>query len=499
MKTIESNLVLAIFVLFFAVACTSQKQKEQASNPNIIFIYADDLGRGLLGVNGQQIIKTPNIDKLAGQGMSFTNSYGTSYCQPARASLLTGLHDAHSNGWAKVKGRIWIDYRAEKIGYQEVIDSVEKQHYPIPDKEVLLPQILKKAGYFTAQVGKLDWGFATTPGRLNRHGWDYHFGYYDHAHCHGFYPMSLFRNGKEVFFEGNTSPDAKTTGKHYSQNLFLDDILKLIRKHKKEPFFLYHPTQLPHGDIMIPEIHPDFINDDRLNTVEKEYASMVKMLDDHVGIIMEELDKQGIAENTIVIFSVDNGHEIYYQRDPDPEYCYDKDKGILSDKVSTDKCGDVFDGNGGLSGKKFSTWEGGLRVPLIIKWNGKITEGSVSNRYVCNYDLMPTLAEIVGAKMPKGKDGVSYLPTLLGKPNPNEREFYIAKGSVRYTGHKGATLITKDGWKLRYFEKQEIYRLHNLNNDQAENVDLSEQYPEKFAELKSMFISEFNSPRRDNE
>ncbi len=495
MKTIESNLVLTIFVLFFAVACTSQKQKEQASKPNIIFIYADDLGRGLLGVNGQQIIKTPHIDNLAERGMLFPNCHGTSYCQPARASLLTGLHDAHSNGWAKVKGKIWVDYRAGDISYQEVIDSVERQHYPIPDNEVFLPQMLHDAGYFTAQVGKLEWGFATTPNRLKRHGWDYHFGYYDHGHCHGYYPMSLFRNGEEVFFEGNTSPDAKTPGKHYSQNLFLDDILKLIRRHKNEPFFIYHPTQIPHGDIMIPEIHHDFINDDRLNNDEKEYASMVKMLDDHVGIIMEELEKQGIAENTIVIFSVDNGHETYYIRDN--KYCYDKDKGILSDKVSTKKCGDVFDGNGGLSGKKFSTWEGGLRVPLIIKWNGKIAEGSVSNRYVCNYDLMPTLAEIVGGEMPEGKDGVSYLPTLLGSPNPIERDFYIARGLVRHTGHHGATLITKDGWKLRYFVEDETFRLHNLNNDPTEDVDLSDQYPEKLEELKSMFISEFNSPRRD--
>ena len=299
-------------------------------------------------------------------------------------------------------GRIWIDYREGKYTYQEVVDSIDSSHLPIPDEEVFLPQLLKRAGYYTAQVGKLEWGFATTPNRLKRHGWDYHFGYYDHACCHGYYPKSLFRNGEEVFFEGNTSADGKTKGPYYSQELFLKDILEFIRKRpKQKPFFLYHPSQIPHGDVMIPEIHPDFMNNESLTQTQKEYDSMVKMLDDHVGIIMNELEDQGIADNTLVIFSVDNGHETYYE--PDQRLSYDQGRGILSDKYDSEKHGDVFNGNGNLSGKKFSTWEGGLRVPLILRWPGKIEAGSRSDLLVSNYDLMPTLAELAGIEMPGGE------------------------------------------------------------------------------------------------
>lgn len=360
-----------------------------------------------------------------------------------------------------------------------------------------MSQLLKKAGYYTAQVGKLEWGFATTPNRLKRHGWDYHFGYYDHKCCHGYYPNSLFRNGKEVFFEGNTSADGKSKGPYYSQELFLKDILEFIRNHRKhEPFFLYHPTQIPHGDVMIPKIHPDFINNERLTQTQKEYASMVKMLDDHVGIIMNELEAQDIADNTIVIFSVDNGHEIYYELNH--QKCYDKSKSILSDKFDTERDGDVLNGNGNLSGKKFSTWEGGIRVPLIIKWPGKIKPGSTTSLLVANYDLMPTLADIAGVEMPRGKDGISYLPTLLDKSEQQKKHnFIIGRGAVRYTSHKGAALITRDGWKLRYFEGDEVYMLHDLASDPKEDHDLALQYPEKLKELRNMFEKEYNSPRRD--
>ncbi len=442
------------------ISCNPSKEREDsiAGKPNIIFIYADDLGRGLLGVNGQKVIETPNIDKLAEQRISFKNSYGCAYCLPSRASLLTGLHDCHSNGWNYVPGGIWIDYRDGKYSYQEVVDSIDKSHFPIPDEELFLPQLLKKAGY---------------------------------------YPRSLFRNGKEVFFEGNTSADGKTKGPYYSQELFLKDILEFIRKQPKhEPFFLYHPSQIPHGDVMIPEIHPDFMNDERLTKTQKEYASMVKMLDDQVGIIMNELEVQGIADNTIVIFSVDNGHDVYYELDH--QKCYDKSKSILSDKFDTERDGDVFNGNGNLSGKKFSTWEGGLRVPLIIKWPGKIKPGSTTSLLVSNYDLMPTLAELTGVEMPGGKDGLSYLPALLGKPDQQKKHNYILyRGKVRYARRQGAALITADGWKLRYFERDEVYMLHDLASDPKEDHDLALQYPEKLDELKNMFEKEYNSPRRD--
>lgn len=493
------RLILIIFLFSHLMACNQAKESggEALTKPNIIFIYADDLGRGLLGINGQKIIMTPNIDRLAEEGLQFRNSYGNNYCLPARASLLTGLHDCHSNGWNYVPGGIWIEYREGKFSFSEVVDSINKAHGIIPEEEVFLPQLLQKAGYYTAQIGKLEWGFATTPSRLERHGWDYHFGYYDHKDCHGFYPKSLFRNGEEVFFKGNPSFDSKTKGEQYSQELFLEDILKFIRNYAKEtPFFLYHPTQIPHGDIMIPQIHPDFKDNENLTQTQKEYASMVKMLDDHIGIIMKELELKGIADNTLVIFSVDNGHEIYYELKH--QQVYDKSKGILSDKFDSEHDGDVFNGNGNLSGKKFSFWEGGIRVPLIVKWPGKIEPGSSTDLLVANYDLMPTLADIAGIEMPPGKDGISYLPTLLGKADlQKEHDFIVNRGFVRYADHEGVSLISRDGWKLRYFEKSEIYRLHNLKSDSKENLDLSLEFPEKLMELKGWLHSEYNSLRKD--
>ncbi|MFY0654015.1 MAG: sulfatase-like hydrolase/transferase [Cyclobacteriaceae bacterium] len=480
------------------ISCNSLTKKEgpEAGKPNIIFIYADDLGSGLIGVNGQKIIKTPSIDKLSRQGISFDHNYGCAFCLPARASLLTGLHDAHKNAWNHVNGGAWIDYRKGKHSFKKTMERVDSLHLPIPQDEVFLPQLLKKAGYFTAQVGKLEWGFSTTPNRLERHGWDHHFGYYDHKNGHGYYPKSLFRNGKEVFFTGNTSNNSKTPGPSYSQNLFLDEILELIRNHQVDkPFFIYHPTQIPHGDIMIPEINSEFIDDERLTKNQKKYASMVKMLDDHIGIIMDELVVQGIDNNTIVIFSVDNGHEVYYE--PDHRLSYDEGKGLLSDKYDSEDDRDVFNGNNNLSGKKFSTWEGGIRVPLIVSWPGKIRPDSKSDLLVANYDLMPTLADISGIEMPEGKDGVSYLPTLLDKPEQVEHDFVIARGAVRYTAHRGAALVSRDGWKVRYFENEEVYMLYDLNSDPKEDYDLSLEYPKKLAELRKMFDKEFNSQRRD--
>lgn len=496
-KSLKRVLFYSICSLVISCGHKTEPKDLGQKRPNILFIYADDLGSGLLGVNGQEIIKTPHIDKLALEGMRFTRSYSSSYCLPARASLLTGLHDSHANAWRYVAGGIWIDYRDGKLSYQQVVDSVNRAHGEIPDEEVFLPQLLKESGYYTAQVGKLEWGFSTTPDRLIRHGWDYHFGYYDHQDCHGYYPKSLFRNGEEVFIEGNHSSNSKEPGSTYSQELFIEDMVDFIRNYSSdEPFFLYHPSQIPHGDIMIPQIHPDFIDNEQLTLTQKEYASMVKMLDDHVGILLDELVKKGIDDNTVVIFSVDNGHEIYYELAH--QKVYDESKSMLSDKFDSERDGDVFNGNQNLSGKKFSFWEGGIKVPLFVRWPGVVEPGSTSDLLVANYDLMPTLAEIAGAEMPAGKDGISYLPTLKGESAAQmEHDFVINKGYVRYAPHRGASLISNDGWKLRYFEGSETYMLHELTSDPKENIDLALEFPEKLEELKQLFHSEYNSPRRD--
>jgi len=473
--------------------------------PNVIFIYADDLGRGLLSYEGQRIINTPNIDKLAENGVLFKNAYGCMLCAPARASLLTGYHDCRIDKWTITKGGIYKNISTGDMTPNQIEKSLIEQQLQELDQEIFLPQIFNSAGYYTAEIGKLEWGFSTSHQQMKKHGWDYYFGYLDHVRCHGFYPPFLFENQEIITIEGNTRADCGKTGenetertynerwdmtgkKTYSQNVFLEKILSIIRSHKSEPFFIFHPTQLPHGPVAVPEVHPDFINDNRLTQIEKEYASMVKLLDDHVRIIMDELKKQNLLENTIVIFSADNGHEIYYSQDGRCEKPYKNMKtGLLfnniTDKFYSDLGGDVFDGNDGMAGLKRSNWEGGVRVPLIFSWQGKTLIGE-SKSLVANYDLLSTFADLLGVDMVQPKDGVSYLPALLKDLNTPVHDYVV------YSSYMGPALVTKDGWKLRSFINKDIFQLYYLPDDYKEENNLAEMNPVKLEELKTILLKE---------
>ena len=303
------KLSFLFFTLLFFSSCISNQSQD--NKPNIILIYADDLGIGLLGNEGQQIITTPNIDKLAKEGIRFKNSYSCMLCAPARASLITGFHDCHTDKFEITNAGIYKKISEGKYTHKEVESLINKQLSPVPVDMVFLGEVAKEAGYITAQFGKLEWGFAATHKQMKRHGWDYYFGYLDHIRAHGFYPPFLFENGELVKINGNTlincgkSSEPETqkafnerwdmTGKKvYSQNIFKDKILRFITSNKDKPFFLYFPTQLPHGPVSIPAVHPQFVNDNRLTQIEKEYASMVKMLDDNVGQIMQKLKELNI-------------------------------------------------------------------------------------------------------------------------------------------------------------------------------------------------------------
>jgi arylsulfatase A-like enzyme len=384
---------------------------------------------------------------------------------------------------------------------------MDEQYGEIPDDEVFLAEVFQKAGYKTAQFGKLDWGFTTTHKQLKRHGWDYYYGYFDHVRCHGFYPPFLFENGEKILIEGNTHADCgKTKGadenggyeerwdmkgkKHYSQNLILDKILKYIRNNKEEIFFIYHPTQLPHGPIAIPEIHQDYINHPDLTEIEKAYASMVKMLDDHVGIIVEELEKLDLLNNTIIVFSSDNGHELYYPSKG--KLIKGAKKNILTgenfDNIHTkyysETAVDVFDGNDGMAGIKRSNWEGGVRVPLIYYWKGHMEGGRSNSQIVANYDMMGTFADLLNIDLPKDKHSISYLPELLGEKSKNPRNYTV------YASFMGASLVTNDGWKLRHYFPGNVFQLYHLPNDYREEKNVIANYPEKFSELKNQLLKD---------
>ena len=357
-------------------------------------LLADTEGIGMLGCYGQQLLKAPHINRLATEGMQFANYHGGFFCAPARWTLMTGMHDGCQGGWGQNRSGLLIEMGKAHVPEEEYMtrfaEQVRKTATPIPEHEVFLAQVAQQAGYRTAQFGKLDVGFLTNHERVKRFGWDFYEDYFSHSRCHGFYPPYLWRNGEKFELEGNLRAHcAKMTakgnepvgsdGKTCSQNVFIEGILSFIRTHKDEPFFLYRPTQLPYGPVAIPKLHPDFANHPTLSLVEKKYGSMVKMFNDHVGLIMKELTAQGIDEKTMV----------------------------------------VFDGTGGRAGLKRSGYQGGIQCPLIVCLPGKIKPGSRSDILSSHYDFVVTIAEVVGTETPPGKDSISYLPSLLKKLNQN--------------------------------------------------------------------------------
>ncbi len=481
--------------------------------PNVILINADDLGIGLLGAYGQQLITTPNIDRLAAEGMKFNNYYGGVFCAVSRWTLMTGMHDGRIGGWKHNSAGMLMALDKQKVPEPEYTErfnaKVKASSEPIPDSEIFLAQVAQQAGYKTAQFGKLDVGFLTNHERVKRFGWDYYEGFFSHTRCHGFYPPYLWRNGEKFFLEGNTQINCGkmsekgdepvgSGGETYSQQVFIEGVLKYIREHKDEPFFLYHPTQLPHGPVAIPELHPDFADAPGLSLAEKKYASMVKMLDDHVGLIMQELKAQGIDEKTIVLFTSDNGHELYYGP---KKNCFkvnaEGEKTNLTDnKWRTSEGGDVFDGAGGRAGIKRTTYQGGIQCPLIVRWPGRVAPGSETDLLSTHYDFMATLAELVGGDLPAGKDSLSYLPTLLGKPQEQVHDYVVVNN--RFNKMARTCLIARDGWKLVEVDREkDQFQLYNLNEDHEERHDLSARYPEKVSVLKQRLLRELDSERPD--
>lgn len=507
-------MILKIFqsLLFLLIVCCFNlpitiAQAPSSKKPNVIFILADDLGRGMLSYYGQKYITTPNIDRIAKEGISFDHSYAGVYCAPSRASIVTGYSDCHYEKYRITSGGIY-----EKVAKAELTDAQAQSKVDSAiGKEpniTYLAEVFKTAGYTTAEFGKLDYGFATSTKQMKNHGWDFYYGYYDHVMCHGFYPPFLHENGHLVKIAGNTHADAGKAGEWgdpisekarsdmegkaiYSQDLFLDKILSFIRTHKNEPFFLFHPTQLPHGPVAIKSIHSEVLFNPNLTQIEKEYASMVKKLDDNVGIIIQELKKLGLEKNTIIVFSSDNGHEIYYSNKGRVEKPYKNIKtgklfNNVTDRYYSNLAGDIFDGNNGMAGIKRSNWEGGSRVPLFIRWPGKYKAGYKANQLVANYDLLTTFADLLGIKTKDKKDGISFLPAL------NLEQKFEGHREIAFVSFLGPALVTKTGWKLRYQASTKRYELYYLPNDYKENENLAEKYPDRVNALKSILITKCN-------
>jgi arylsulfatase A-like enzyme len=254
-----------------------------------------------------------------------------------------------------------------------------------------------------------------------------------------------------------------------------------IITNRDKPFFLYFPTNLPHGPVSVPAIHPAFIHNDSLTWKQKMYASMVKMIDDNVGTLIKLIDSLGLAKNTLIIYGADNGHRLYY------EGKREKFDNITTAFRSADGV-DLFNGNSGLAGLKTTNWEGGVRVPLVYYWpGGPVKKGAVSNQLISNYDLLNTMADILQVKLPDQKDGISYLPALKG-------EKMKGHDYVIFSSMLGPAMVTKDGWKLRtYLSKgKSIFQLYYLPDDYGEEKDLSTQYPARVDSLKQIMLKECN-------
>ena len=453
----------ASIILFNHLLCAKTKNK-----PNIILIVADDLGYGELGCYGQQKIKTPNIDKLATEGVKFINFYaGSPVCAPSRCVLMTGKHGGHAYVRDNYEVGTWESFQGQ---------------LPLPDKEITIAELLKRAGYKTGAFGKWGLGRVNSSGDPLNQGFDTFFGYNCQRHAHNYYPKYLIHNKEKIFLDGN---NRSKTGKHYAPKLIADKAIEFIKENRNNPFFLYYPTIIPHLPLQVPEDEKKqylgkweekpyngkaYLPD---KTPRATYAAMISFLDKNVGRIMETLQKLNLDENTIIIFTSDNG-TTYLKDEVDYEF---------------------FNSTKGLKGLKGSVYEGGLKVPLIVRWKGKIKEGRIINNPFAFYDIMPTIADIAGIKIPQNIDGLSFLPLLAGNKNKQKfHEFlfwdfagYGGQIAVRYGKYKG---ILKN-LKKNPDAKLELY---DLEQDPYEKNNIANQHPDIVNKIMEIIKKERTKP-----
>lgn len=403
-----------------------------AERPNIIFIMADDLGVHDLGVYGQQLIKTPNIDRLATQGTRFTQAYaGASVCAPSRSVLMTGQHTGHT----RVRGN--HSRTGGVIG-----ESGERGRVPLRDEDVTVAEVLKTAGYATGITGKWGLGEGHTAGTPNRQGFDQWFGFLNQDRAHDHYADAIWLNEELFDLPGNRNGGEQ----QYTHDLFTGFALNFIRAHQPEPFFLYVAYTVPHADHEAPTLAP--YEHEHWKPEAKAYAAMITRMDDHVGALLNLLDELKLADNTIVFFASDNGGPAPF--------------------------GDIFHTNGSLRAKKGQVYEGGLRVPLIARWPNHIPAGAVSDSPWYFADILPTFAELAGAKSPDAVDGVSVLPTLLGKHQDLSQRFLYWEQTTN-----GLVQASRKGdWKAVQPGRNAPLELYNLKSDPAERENIAALHPD---------------------
>jgi len=432
---------------------------ERGKKPNIVYILADDLGYAELGCYGQEKIRTPNIDKLAVEGMKFTQHYsGNPVCAPSRCALMTGLHTGHT----QVRGN-------KQVGGKEgwVLGSTIGGQWPIKADTVTVSKILKEAGYTTGAFGKWGLGLVGTTGDPNKQGFDHFYGYICQRQAHTFYPNHLWRDGEIEWIEANKDGKEQV----YSHDLIAQEALKFIRTNKDRPFFLYVPFTIPHMALQVPEDSlaeyrgkwPDPpYNGDKGYFAHPNpracYAAMVTRMDKDVGRIMALLKELSLDDNTLVIFTSDNG----------PTFNGGSDSAF-------------FESAKPLRGLKGSVYEGGIRVPYVARWPGRIKAAGTNNHISAFWDFLPTCCELIGEDPPRDIDGISMLPTLFGRNQDQRKHEYL------YWELSGQQAVRMGKWKALRLKPGRKIELYDLDKDIAESKDLADEYPEVVAEMAEIF------------
>ena len=502
------KLFTLILIPFTLLSCKDEGKKDvvatPASRPNIIYILADDLGYAELGAYGQEKIETPNIDALAKEGMLFTQHYTSApVCAPARYMLLTGTHSGH----AYIRGNEEWGERGEVWNYKAMAkDSVLEGQRPMPDSTITIAKKLKGVGYSTAIFGKWGLGAPHTRSIPTKMGFDYFFGYNCQRQAHTYYPLHLYKNENRVHLNNDTiSPNTKLakgadindpasyapfTLNEYAPDLMFKELEGFVDRNKENPFFIYWATPIPHAAIQAPQKWVDYyknkFGDEEPYLGERGYfphqnphagyAAMVSYFDENIGKLVAKLKADGLYENTLIVFTSDNGPT--FNGGTDSPW-FDSAQPFRSE----------------LGRGKGFVYEGGIRVPMIASWPGHIKSGTKTDHISVHYDVMATLADVAGYEKPSNTDGVSFLPTLLSKEGQKEHEFLYWE----FPEYGGQLAIRMGDWKvvkshLKDKKNEPKLELFNLRIDLKETTNVADQHPEILEKARKILQSQHTEP-----
>ncbi len=488
-------IVLIAAFSILAIAACQQTQKEESKLPNIIYILADDLGYGELGCYGQQKIETPNIDKLAETGMRFTQHYsGSAVCAPARCNLLTGVHPGH----AFIRGNHEWGSRGDVWSYEAMInDSTLEGQYPLPDSTITIANILQDAGYVTGMAGKWGLGAPHTNSIPTKMGFDFFIGYNCQRIAHTYYPVHLYKNENRLYLNNDTvkphlgleegadpydiTSYSKFNLNDYAPDVMQKEVLSFIDENKDKPFFLYYATPIPHLPLQAPQKWVDhyvekFGDEEPLVKAgyyphrypRAAYAAMISYLDEQIGELVARLKELGIYENTMIIFTSDNG----------PTYLDADTKWFESARPFQTETGRT----------KGHLYEGGIRVPMIVSWPDKIKAGTETKHISAFWDVMPTFCDIAGTAAPVFTDGISFLPVLSGEEQQAHEYLYW-----EFAGYGGQQAVRMGQWKAirKDINKGNMeIELYNLDNDIREENNVEAQHPEIVKTIREIMKKE---------